>query len=186
MDSELVTRAQSGDQDAFARLATAAAGRLHSVAYNILRDRELAQDATQQALLSMWQALPSLRDPARFDAWAYRTVVRACYAESRRTKRFLAALKSLASDAQDAPDSMRRVEDRDQLDRALAKLSIDHRTVLVLRFHLDLKIDDIASVLDIPVGTARSRLDRAMKKLRPMLVAGVRVDRQPLPEEVQR
>jgi len=186
MDSELVVQAQAGDQDAFARLATASAGRLHSVAFNILRDRELAQDATQQALLSMWQALPSLRDPTRFDAWAYRTVVRACYAESRRTKRYLAALKALNSDGQDAPDAIRRVEDRDQLDRALAGLSLDHRTVLVLRFHLDLKIDDIASVLDIPVGTARSRLDRAMKKVRPALVADAPFERQPLPREVQR
>jgi RNA polymerase sigma-70 factor (ECF subfamily) len=150
-----------------------------------LRDRELAQDATQQALLSMWQALATLRDPARFDAWAYRTVVRACYAESRRTKRFLAALKALTSAGQDGRDAIRWVEDRDQLDRALTKLSFEHRTVLVLRFHLDLKIEDIASVLDIPVGTARSRLDRAMKRSRPALAADPPTERQPRPEEVQ-
>lgn len=186
MDSELVARAQAGDQDAFARLATASAGRLHSVAYNILRDRDLAQDATQQALLSMWQALPSLRDPALFDAWAYRTLVRACYAESRRTTRFFAAIRALTDAGHDAPDATKWVEDRDQLDRALTTLSIEHRTVLVLRFHLDLKIDDIASVLDIPVGTARSRLDRAMKKIRPALAADARTERRALPEEVQR
>jgi DNA-directed RNA polymerase specialized sigma24 family protein len=56
MDSKFVAQAQAGDQDAFAQLATASAGRLHSVAYNILRDREVAQDATQQALLSITPA----------------------------------------------------------------------------------------------------------------------------------
>jgi RNA polymerase sigma-70 factor (ECF subfamily) len=186
MDTQLVVRAQAGDQDAFTRLATESASRLHRVAYNILRDRGLAEDATQQALLSMRQALPTLRDPSRFDAWAYRTVIHACYAESRRTRRFLAAMKQLASDGRDTSDAMRRVEDRDELDGALARLSLDHRTVLVLRFHLDLKIDDIASVLDIPVGTARSRLDRAMKKIRPALASGTPVERQSLPGEVQR
>ncbi len=186
MDSELVARAQAGDQDAFTRLATASAGRLHSVAYNILRDRDLAQDATQQALLSMWQALPSLRDPGRFEAWAYRTVVRACYAESRRTKRFVTAVKALKPDSHDAADATRWVEDRDQLDRALGKLSIEHRTVLVLRFHLDLRIDDIASVLDIPVGTARSRLDRALKRIRPALAADAPTERVTRRGEVQR
>jgi RNA polymerase sigma-70 factor (ECF subfamily) len=186
MDSHLVVRAQAGDKDAFSRLAAKCAGRLHSVAFNVLRDRGLAEDATQQALLAMWQALPTLRDPSRFDAWAYRTVVRACYAESRRSQRFLGVLKSLASDRQVAPDALRHVEDRDELERALARLSIDHRTVLVLRFHLDLKIDDIAAVLDIPVGTARSRLDRAMKKIRPALAPGAPHEPRPAGEEVRR
>jgi len=186
MDTELVVRAQAGDQDAFARLATASAGRLHSVAYNILRDREQAKDATQQALLSIWQSLPKLRDPDRFEAWAYRTVVRACYAESRRSKRFIAALGALTGERRDALDPMREVEDRDQFDRALSKLSIDHRTVLVMRFHLDMKIDDIASTLDIPVGTARSRLDRAMKKIRPALAADTLVGPEPLRQEMNR
>jgi DNA-directed RNA polymerase specialized sigma24 family protein len=91
LDSELVAQAQAGDQDAFARLVAASAGRLHSVAFNILRDHELAKDATQQALLSIWQALPALRDPARVDAWAYRTVVRACYAASAAGEGFVPA-----------------------------------------------------------------------------------------------
>jgi RNA polymerase sigma-70 factor (ECF subfamily) len=186
MDAQIVVRAQAGDQDAFACLATECAGRLHSVAFNILRDRGLAEDATQQALLSMWQALPTLRDPNRFDAWAYRTVVRVCYAESRRSKRFLSALKALASDRHEAPDPLRGVENRDQLERALARLSLDHRTILVLRFHLDLKIDDVAAVLDIPVGTARSRLDRATKKIRPALASGAPPGPHPFSGEVRR
>lgn len=186
MDTETVRQAQAGDQDAFARLATESATRLHRVAYNILRDRELASDATQSALLSMWQSLPSLRDPARFEGWAYRTVVRACYAESKRTRRFVAAIKALTSEQSRAPDGIAGVETRDQLDRALAELSLDHRTVLVLRFHLDMRIDDIAVTLGIPIGTARSRLDRALKRVRPALAADLTTEHADLREGAER
>ena len=84
MDPDLVRSAQRGDEEAFASLAVAAGDRLHAVAHRILRDTDLAEDATQQALLSIWRDLPQLRDPARFDAWSYRLLVRACYAEGRR------------------------------------------------------------------------------------------------------
>ena len=67
---------------------SAAGDRLHAVAHRILRDIDLAEDATQQALLTIWRDLPQLRDPARFDAWSYRLLVRACYAEARRTRRW--------------------------------------------------------------------------------------------------
>jgi RNA polymerase sigma-70 factor, ECF subfamily len=82
VDTEMIGRAQHGDEEAFASLAVAAGDRLHAVAHRILRDTDLAEDATQQALLSIWRDLPQLRDPARFDAWSYRLLVRACYAEA--------------------------------------------------------------------------------------------------------
>ena len=87
MDADLIGRAQRGDEEAFASLAVAAGDRLHAVAHRILRDTDLAEDATQQALLAIWRDLPQLRDPARFDAWSYRLLVRACYTEARRTRR---------------------------------------------------------------------------------------------------
>ena len=68
MDADLIGRAQRGDEEAFASLAVAAGDRLHAVAHRILRDIDLAEDATQQALLAIWRDLPTLRDPARFDA----------------------------------------------------------------------------------------------------------------------
>jgi DNA-directed RNA polymerase specialized sigma24 family protein len=83
MDTHLVILAQHGDQVAFGLLAAGIADRFLAVSRRILRDIDLAEDATQQALLAIWQDLPSLRDPARFDAWSYRLLVRACYAEGR-------------------------------------------------------------------------------------------------------
>ena len=86
MDSDLVIRAQHGDEEAFASLAVACGDRLHAIAHRILRDVDLAEDATQQTLLAIWRNLPKLRDPARFEAWSYRLLVNACYDEGRRSR----------------------------------------------------------------------------------------------------
>ena len=90
MDTKLVLRAQHGDEEAFASLAVAVAvgDRLHAVAQRILRDTHLAEDASQHALLSIWRDPPQLRDAAHLDAWSYRLLVRACYAEGRRTRQW--------------------------------------------------------------------------------------------------
>src|ERR687891_2102310 len=98
MDTDLVVRAQGGDEGAFASLAVAVGDRLHTVAHRILRDIDLAEDATQQALLAIWRDLPQLRDPARFDAWSYRLLVRACYAEGRKERRWAPHLRLLPAD----------------------------------------------------------------------------------------
>jgi RNA polymerase sigma-70 factor (ECF subfamily) len=87
MDTALLIQAQSGDRGAFARLVDAEWERLRRVAYGILRDSGLADDATQQALLSVWRDLPRLRDPARYEAWVHRLLVRHGYAEAKRQRR---------------------------------------------------------------------------------------------------
>jgi len=174
MDTDLVARAQKGDQQAFASLAVPLGNRLHAVAHRILRDTDLAEDATQQALLSIWQDLPQLRDPARFDAWSYRLLVRACYAEGRRIRRFAPNLRPLPSAEATASDDFASVVDRDQLERGFRRLSIDHRAVVVLHHYLDLTLEDVADALGVPLGTVRSRLYHAMRGLRAALEADAR------------
>jgi RNA polymerase sigma-70 factor (ECF subfamily) len=174
MDTQLVVRAQSGDQQAFASLAMAVGDRLHAVAHRILRDTDLAEDATQQALLSVWRDLPQLRDPARFDAWSYRLLVRACYAEARRTRRWAPNLRLLPTDEPIATDPLGSVIDRDQLERGFRRLSIDHRAVVVLHHYLDLPLPEVAEALGVPEGTVRSRLHNAMRGLRAALDADAR------------
>lgn len=98
MDTDLVVRAQHGDQDAFARLVEVICERFHGVAYGILRDMTLAEDAVQVALLALWRDLPRLRDPIAFEAWSYRILLRACYAESRRSRRWLQNLAGAGGD----------------------------------------------------------------------------------------
>jgi RNA polymerase sigma-70 factor (ECF subfamily) len=178
MDTELVTRAQRGDEEAFMSLAAAVGDRLHAVSHRILRDTDLAEDATQQALLAIWRDLPQLRDPARFDAWSYRLLVRACYAESRRNRQWAPNLRILPTDEMAGPDALSSVVDRDQLERGFRRLSIDHRAVVVLHHYLDMPLESVAEALGVPVGTVRSRLLHAMRGLRAALDADARPARQ--------
>jgi RNA polymerase sigma-70 factor (ECF subfamily) len=174
MDSELVVRAQHGDEGAFASLALEVGDRLHAVAQRILRDADLAEDATQQALLSIWRDLPQLRDPDRFDGWCYRLIVRACYAESRRSRQWNPQLRVLPAQSGIEPDGTNLVVDRDQLERAFRRLSIEHRAVVVLHFYLDMPLDAVAQALGIAPGTARSRLHHAMRGMRAAIDADSR------------
>ncbi len=169
MDTDLVVRAQRGDREAFALLASGVASRFLATARRILRDVDLAEDATQQALLAVWQNLPRLRDPARFEAWSYRLLVRACYAEGRKERRWAPSLRLLPADEPIATDDMSSVVDRDQLETAFRQLSLEHRAVLVLHHYLDLPLDRVADLLGIPVGTAYSRLHYATRGMRKAL-----------------
>jgi RNA polymerase sigma factor (sigma-70 family) len=179
LDSDLVIRAQHGDEEAFASLAVACADRLHAVAHRILRDVDLAEDATQQALLTIWRNLPQLRDPTRFEAWSYRLLVNACYDEGRRSRAWKPTLRVIDDVGPPAPDALRDIHDRDQLERGFRRLSIDHRAVLVLHQYLDLSVDEVAEALGVPAGTVRSRLHHAMRGLRAALEAD---ERSPLRE----
>jgi RNA polymerase sigma-70 factor (ECF subfamily) len=174
VDTDLVVRAQRGDKEAYTLLATAVADRFLAVSRRILRDIDLAEDATQQALLAIWRDLPRLGDAARFEAWSYRLLVRACYAEGRKERRWAPNLRLLPSDEVVADDGLSSVIDRDQLERGFHRLSLDHRTVVVLHHYLDLPLDRVADILGIPVGTAHSRLHHAMRALRAALEADSR------------
>lgn len=164
METGLVVRAQQGDEAAFAAITSAVYGHLQQVAYRVLRDPQLAEDATQQALIRMWHKLPRLRDPSRFEAWSYRFLVNACADEARRARR---TLPQVLADVEVAtPDEMGRVDDHDLLERAFEQLSVDHRAVIVLHHYLDLTLEATAEALGISSGTAKSRLNRAMTRLR--------------------
>jgi RNA polymerase sigma factor (sigma-70 family) len=166
MDTELVVRAQDGDQEAFAKLADASLDRLLAVAQGILADTGLAEDATQQALVNIWRYLPGLRQPERFEAWSYRLVVNACYSEVRRSRRWMPGVIAPLTYEPVVSDGTDSVLDHDELERAFAELSVDHRAVVVLHHCLGLTLPEIAGSLDIPEGTVRSRLYHAMKRLR--------------------
>ncbi len=176
MDRELVVRAQAGDEVAFAAIIGAAHGRFKQIAYRILRDAYLAEDAMQQAMVEMWRKLPTLRDPDRFDGWSYRFLVHACYREAKRYKESYRQLPGVVDTSY--PDGSGTVNDRDQLERAFKRLSVDHRAVVVMHYYLDLTIEDTAQALGISAGTAKSRLNRAMAKLRLALEADAPLTKQ--------
>ncbi len=186
MDADLVHRAQQGDEVAFAGIVEAVGARFLGIAERILHDASLAEDATQQALVKCWRFLPTLREPARFEAWSHQLLVRACYTESDRRRRSSADVALLPTDAPTTPDSTSRIVDRDQLERGLQGISVDHRAVLVLHYYADMPLAQVAEVLDVPVGTIYSRLHRAHRSLRGALEADARTATIPLPTEATR
>jgi len=183
MDTALVARAQGGDREAFSTLASSSYSRLHRVAQNILGDLDLAEDATQQAVVSMWRNLPQLREPERFEAWSCRILVNACYSEARKARRWLPGLESDRDADTVAASALSGVIYRDQLDRGFRRLPMEQRAVVVLHHYLDLPLEKVAEVLGIPTGTAHSRLHRAMAALRAALEADARVPDAPASPE---
>jgi RNA polymerase sigma-70 factor (ECF subfamily) len=169
----LVELASHGDQDAFASLAAASIDRMFSIAYRILRDVGRAEDAVQSAFLEAWRDLPRLRDHDKFDAWLRRLTVNACYDEARRHRAFGRTVHVVPVEPAE-PDQSRVLADRDQLQRAFEKLPADQRAVVVLHHYIGLPLRDVAAQLDIPLGTAKSRLHYAMRGLRAAVEADTR------------
>ena len=181
MQRDLVERAQRGDQEAFEGLVRMSANRLFAIAYRITRDHHRAEDAVQQTLVTIWDELPRLRDPDRFDAWTYRVVSRNSVALAKRESRSpgggtIVRLLPDDADASRAPDDIGSVADRDQIERAFRRLKPDHRAVLTLHHVAGLSSPEIADVLGIPAGTAGSRLHYATQALRAAIDADTRID----------
>jgi RNA polymerase sigma factor (sigma-70 family) len=175
MQRDLVERARSGDADAFAELAGTSGDRLYAIASRILRDGDRAADATQQALIAMWNGLPGLRDADRFEAWSCRLVVHASYREARREGRMAARVREIRAPTAVA-DEVHKVDDRDEVDRAFRRLSPEHRAVLVLHYYAGLPVTQIADALGIADGTAASRLRHATRQLRAAVEADSRTE----------
>jgi RNA polymerase sigma-70 factor (ECF subfamily) len=173
IDPREVLAAKAGDRDAFDHIATRAMNRLYRVARLILRDTERAEDAVQEALVRCWRDLPALRDPSRFDAWLNRLLMRAINDEFRARTRARSAITILRLEPS-TRDQSEDVAVREQLSRGFQRLSLDHRAVLVLRLYLGLSLEETATTLGIPAGTAKSRLFYATAAMRDALEADAR------------
>ena len=168
-----VVRAKAGDRAAFDRLAASVVDRLLQVARLILRDGELAEDAAQDALIRCWRDLPSLRDPGAFDAWLNRLLIRAVQEQFRLQRRHRASVTVLHLEPTH-PDASEDIATREQLARGFEQLTLEHRSVLVLRLYVGLSLDETAVTLGIPAGTAKSRLHHATQAMRAALEADAR------------
>jgi RNA polymerase sigma-70 factor (ECF subfamily) len=166
---DYVEQAGRGDHDAFAVLVGASIARLEAVARLILRDPELARDAVQEAYIRAWRDLPGLREPDRLDAWLHRLTVNACLDVARRRRRRPIEVELTPIDPGSVGDSTALVADRDQLERGFRRLRTEHRAVLVLHYYVGMSVSDVAETLDVPMGTAQSRLGRALAALREAL-----------------
>lgn len=168
---DLVDRAKRGDHDAFTLLVGAAVARLDAAARLIFRDPELARDAVQEGFIRAWRNLPALRDPDKFDGWLRRLVVHSCIDVTRRRRHRPIEVELTPFDGPAVVDIASAIADRELLDHALRRLAPEWRAVVVLRYFLGMPLPDVAAILGIPLGTAKSRLHRSLSAMRATIVA---------------
>jgi RNA polymerase sigma factor (sigma-70 family) len=174
MQRELVDQARRGDEEAFDALARMVGDRCMAIACRLLRDAHLAEDAVQTALVVAWRELRTLRDPDRFEPWLHQILTNECYAEARRRVRWSANVRLLPVDGPRDDAGFLTVDDRDLLERAFRRLTLEQRAVLVFHHYLGLTLPEVADHLGIPVGTAKSRLHHANAALRASVEADSR------------
>lgn len=167
-----VELARAGDKAAFEVLVSSWAEPAFRIALAILGNEADARDATQDAFLTAWRKLRQLRDPARFDGWLYQILVNSCRGLRRGRRRTavreiqVSALGEGVDPLDDPPETVdERAASLDVVERAWFRLSVAERTILALH-HLEHRpVTEIAAVLRIPEGTAKSRLFHARRSL---------------------
>ena len=174
MQRALVDRAKQGDDEAFDALARTVGDRCMAIAHRILRDSDLAEDAVQAALITAWRELRTLRDPDRFEPWLHRILTYECYAAARRRRRWSVPLRILPGNGPREPGDILNVHDRDELERAIRRLTLEQRAVLVFHHYLGLSLTEVAARLDLPIGTVKSRLHHATTAMRASIDADSR------------
>jgi RNA polymerase sigma-70 factor, ECF subfamily len=178
-DRRLIAECLGGKRDAFGELVSRYQTRLYNAALRLVHSPDDAADVVQEAFLSAYQALHTFKGDAEFFTWLYRITFNAAISLKRK-KRPVISLDANAQDSGFEPDdqseyvkpgaALERTEDERRLNAAIAKLSAEHREVLLMKDIDGLKYEDIAEVLGVPIGTIRSRLHRARLELRDLLV----------------
>ena len=175
-DQELVALAQNGNLDAFETLVTRYQKRLYHSLTLVTRHAQDAEDAAQDALVMAYRKLSTFRGNSQFYSWLYRIALNLWISRQRTKARRgpvqpLSAVPPPATDHGSAPDAaMRQAELRCQVHDALNQLTDEYRTVLVLREIDGCDYAQIAEILNLPVGTVRSRLHRARLELKDSLL----------------
>ena len=161
----VVLAARSGDAAAFATLVRAETPAAYRLALSIVRSPAEAEDAVQDAFVRAWRDIGSLRQVELWPAWFRRLTVRAALDQTRRRPRVREVDLELAFNMPGRKPSVHPA-DRLELIAAFDRLAPDDRAILALRFFADLEVPDVAAALGIPLGTAKSRLHRALGRLR--------------------
>lgn len=166
MERELVLAARLGDEVAFARLIEAEAPRTYRAVLAIVRSPEDAQEVMQDASIRAWRQLAGLREADSWQAWFRRIAVRQAFDRAGRQGRIHLREVSLESaEGEAGHDPSSGWADRASVMAALRLLANEDRALLGLRFGADLAVPDVAAALGIPLGTAKSRLHRALGRL---------------------
>jgi RNA polymerase sigma-70 factor, ECF subfamily len=178
IDRSLIDRARTGDLDAFESIVNARMDAVFRLTSAILGNEADARDAAQETFVTAWRQLPRLREPDKFEAWLQRVAVNAARqtwrARSRRRVREIPSSTVIALADRAAAEPR---DDAAILDGALATLPIDQRAILVLHHLEGRPLTELARILDVPEGTAKSRLFAARRALAAAIAADRRSGR---------
>ena len=175
----LIDRAQQGDHDAFAALVNEHQRYVYNLALRVLRDENEALDLAQETFVRAWSALPNFRGQSKFRTWLYCIVTNLCYNRLPGLRRSLNALGDAVVEEIPNPDSksgnparkLEMQELREHLRQAVDDLDERYRLLIALRYQDELSYDEIASTLNLPLGTVKTGLFRAKERLRRALEA---------------
>lgn len=178
-ETKLIDQVLQGDNDAFAQLVEAYQDRVHGLCLRMVSDREDAQDLAQEAFVKAWRGLKFYKHEAAFSTWLYRLTSNVCIDFLRQKKRRSAlSLTSAEEEEQiDIPDPSPQPEElvmqqqrKEAVAEAMSQLEDEFRLVLTLRVVQERSYEEIAEIMDLKVGTVKSRLARAREKLRKILM----------------
>ena len=173
-EQALVARAKAGDGAAYERLLEPAVRPATRIAFAMLQDRSEAEDAFQESALRAWRSLNNLREGSHFQPWFMGIVANQCR-ESRRGRWWHVIRVPDVSPKQ--PGGEAAWLEGEDLRRAVMSLPYEQRAAVLLHFHLDMPLSEVAIALHISVPGVKSRINRALKRLRPAMgVSEVRVN----------
>jgi RNA polymerase sigma-70 factor (ECF subfamily) len=181
-DRRAITECLTGRPDAYGELVRRYQDRLFNAVLRIIDNADDALDVVQESFLNAYQSLASFKGDSEFFTWLYRIAFNSAVSQ-RRKKRVVISLEAgrngeaVADPADDSEgirpgEGLERSEQHAAIHAALARLSVEHRAVLVMKDLEGLKYEQIAEIMGVPIGTVRSRLHRARLELRDLLVVG--------------
>lgn len=173
-DKLLILRAQQGDAQAFETLYQQHLKRVYNIAWRMMGNDADAQDIAQEVMLKAWRALPSFKLDSSLSTWLYRIAVNACSDELRRRKTKTVSVDVLAETGHEPGDSgfEQSAADSQNLSWAIGQLVEEYRAAVVLRDVEGYSYEEIAQILKCPIGTVRSRINRAREQLRVLINRG--------------
>ena len=187
-ESILVDHAKSGDTQSFEELVSRYRDRVYARAFSIMRNEDLAIDLSQNAWIKAWQRLEQFHGDASFVTWLNRIITNLCLDELRRQKRLKTdSIEEIQENTGPVENRMEiqgfdpiaklnQQELRERIDDAMDKLSVNHRTVLLLYEYEQLEYKQIADQMDTTIGTVMSRLFYARKKMASLLGEALKKD----------
>jgi RNA polymerase sigma-70 factor (ECF subfamily) len=173
-ERELVRQARTGDTEAFAALVVAHQHFVYNLALRTLGEVHEAEDVAQEAFVQAWLALPRFRAQAQFQTWLYRIVVNLCYNRLPRLRRELTLLGEEVSDVPDEgfTNPARHIEVEEKrafLHQQIVMLPENYRLLITLRYQNQLSYEEISQILNLPLGTVKTGIFRARRRLREAL-----------------